>query len=138
MDQLPRRNILKLIINTFLGVSGAISLTGLIRFLSFQSDPPAPKEFDIGPATIYPLGETILLPQIPAVLRHNSKGFTALSMKCPHLGCTVEKPGESFECPCHGSRFDENGKITRGPATRDLTTLRVELNQEGNLIVFSN
>lgn len=138
MTQLPRRNILKIIINLLLGISGAISLAGLARYFSFQADPPAPKEFDIGPAANYPQGETAILPQIPAALRHSSKGFTAISMKCTHLGCTVDKPGDSFECPCHGSRFDENGKLTRGPATRDLPALRVEQNEAGNLIIYSN
>ena len=137
MTQLPRRNSLKLIINALLGISSGLGLAGLTRFFSYQSDPPAPTRFDIGPATDYPQGTTTLLPKIPAALRHNSKGFFAISLKCTHLGCTVDKPGESFECPCHGSRFDENGKLTRGPATRDLPALRVEQNDEGNIIVYA-
>lgn len=138
MKQLPRRNVLKLIANLFLSISSALGLAGLVRFFSFQADPPAPREFDIGPASNYPLGETTLLPQIPAALRHGSKGFTAISMKCTHLGCTVDKSGESFECPCHGSRFDENGKLMRGPATRDLPALRVEQDEADNLTVYSD
>ena len=136
-DQITRRNFLQLAVNALLGVSRALGLAGLARFFSFESDPPPPKEFDIGPAANYPQGSATILPQIPAALRHLSKGYTAVSMKCTHLGCTVEKPGESFECPCHGSRFDENGKLTRGPATRDLPSLRVEENEAGNLIVHS-
>lgn len=138
MTQLPRRNFLKLAVNTLLGVSGALGIAGLARFFSFQADPPPPKEFDIGPATDYPQGSVTLLPQIPATIRHTSKGYIAVNMKCTHLGCTVEKPGESFECPCHGSRFDETGKLTRGPATRDLVTLQVEENGNGNLIVHAS
>ena len=137
MSQLPRRNFLKLVVNSLLGISGALGLAGLVRYFSFQSDPPPPKEFDIGPAAGYPQGTTSLLPQIPAALRHNSKGYIAMSMKCSHLGCTVDKPGETFVCPCHGSRFDENGKLTRGPATRDLPALKVEQNENGNLIVYA-
>lgn len=138
MTTIPRRNVLKIIVNGLLSLSSALGIAGLVRFFSFQSDPPAPKEFDIGSASSYPQGETTLLPQIPAALRHKSDGFTAISMRCTHLGCTVDKPGESFECPCHGSRFDEKGKLTRGPATRDLPTLRVEQNEDGNLIVYSS
>lgn len=138
MNKLPRRNFLKLITNALLGTSGVLGLAGLTRFFSYQSDPPAPMEFDIGPATDYPQGTTTLLPQVPAALRHDSKGYFAISIKCTHLGCTVDKPGETFECPCHGSRFDENGILTRGPATRDLPSLRVELNEEGNLIVYAD
>ncbi len=133
--KLPRRNFLKLTVNTLLSLSGALGLGGLARFFSFQADPPPPKEFDLGPAANYPQGSVTVLLQIPATIRHLSKGYIAISMKCTHLGCTVEKPGESFECPCHGSRFDENGKLLRGPATRDLPLLEVEVNEDGNLIV---
>ena len=137
MKHIPRRNFLKLTVNALLGISSALGLAGLARFFSFQADPPPPKEFDIGPAANFPPGTSTIVPQVPASVRHLSKGHTAISMKCTHLGCTVEKPGDSFECPCHGSRFDENGKLTRGPATRDLPILPVEENEDGNLIVYA-
>ena len=42
--------------------------------------------------------------------------------RCPHLGCALEwNPHEhSWDCPCHGSRFDHTGKLLNDPATRDL------------------
>ena len=42
--------------------------------------------------------------------------------RCPHLGCALHwNPWEhSWDCPCHGSRFDEAGKRLNNPATGDL------------------
>ena len=42
--------------------------------------------------------------------------------RCPHLGCKLNwnKQERSWDCPCHGSRFAENGKLLDNPATDDL------------------
>lgn len=42
--------------------------------------------------------------------------------RCPHLGCALRwNPQErSWDCSCHGSRFDEHGKLLNNPATDDL------------------
>lgn len=42
--------------------------------------------------------------------------------KCPHMGCQLEwNPEErTWDCPCHGSRFDFRGKLLDGPAQTDL------------------
>jgi glycine/D-amino acid oxidase-like deaminating enzyme/nitrite reductase/ring-hydroxylating ferredoxin subunit len=47
----------------------------------------------------------------------------ALSAVCPHLGCVVawNAVESTWDCPCHGSRFDCNGKVINGPANRDLS-----------------
>ena len=45
-----------------------------------------------------------------------------IGKRCPHLGCALKwnKSEHSFDCPCHGSRFDKTGKIIDNPSNRDL------------------
>lgn len=56
----------------------------------------------------------------------------------PHLGCRVNDESNGFTCPCHGSQFDATGKLTRGPAKKDLRKLRLEVSERGSLILYTN
>jgi menaquinol-cytochrome c reductase iron-sulfur subunit len=58
-------------------------------------------------------------------VKHSSSDVTAFSPICPHLGCHYhwDAQSEHFECPCHGSVFDIDGKVVAGPAPRPLDTL---------------
>ena len=66
------------------------------------------------------------------VIRHNGTKLgiyrdlddklTCISAVCSHLGCVVEfnSTEKTWDCPCHGSRFDINGKVIEGPAYDNL------------------
>lgn len=51
------------------------------------------------------------------------------SAVCPHLGCIVEwnRNESTWDCPCHGSRFDKQGHLLCGPANSDLETISPQL-----------
>jgi cytochrome b6-f complex iron-sulfur subunit len=138
MKKLSRREFLKLGTNSLLGLSGLLGLGGLIRFLSFEMDPAPPSQYDLGPAADYPEGSRTMLVHIPAVLIHDNNGYLAFSLVCSHLGCTVEQKGKEYECPCHGSKYDEHGYVRRGPSSSPLKRLRVETNEAGNIILHMN
>ncbi|WP_367318970.1 FAD-dependent oxidoreductase [Streptomyces sp. HUAS ZL42] len=57
-----------------------------------------------------------------AAYRDENGQLHAVSARCTHLGCLVAfNSGErTWECPCHGSRFDTDGNVVQGPATRPL------------------
>ena len=57
-----------------------------------------------------------------AVYRDDSGEVHAMSAVCTHLGCIVNwnMAEKSWDCPCHGSRFDALGKVIHGPAVKDL------------------
>ena len=54
---------------------------------------------------------------------HALRGLTAFGTpRCPHMGCRLSWNQEehSWDCPCHGSRFSENGSLIDNPAQTDL------------------
>lgn len=138
MPEPSRRDFLKLATTAFLTATGLIGLGTLIRFLDYQTEPAPQTEFDLGPASDYEMNSRTLLADVPAVLIRTQTGFSALSLTCTHLGCSVEQNADGFVCPCHGSRYDANGVVLRGPAKSALPSLRVETNTEGHVILHTD
>ena len=54
------------------------------------------------------------------VLALPASEYSVLSPICTHRGCTVDVKGASLVCPCHGSTYDREGRVLRGPAERPL------------------
>ena len=54
----------------------------------------------------------------------------ALNAVCTHLGCVVpwNSAENKFMCPCHGSQYNSEGKVVRGPAPRSLALAKLEEN----------
>jgi len=59
-----------------------------------------------------------------AVYRDAAGALHEHSAACPHLGCVVHwnRSEKTWDCPCHGSRFDCRGKVINGPANLDLAS----------------
>jgi glycine/D-amino acid oxidase-like deaminating enzyme/nitrite reductase/ring-hydroxylating ferredoxin subunit len=57
-----------------------------------------------------------------AVFRDEAGELHKMSAVCTHLGCIVgwNKAASTWDCPCHGSRFDAYGRVLNGPASKDL------------------
>src|SRR5574337_45574 len=70
------------------------------------------------------------------IVRKADGSVAAFSASCPHLGCGFRWIAERnrFECPCHGSIFDINGKVLAGPAPRPLDTMETMV-ENGRLLV---
>ena len=70
------------------------------------------------------------------VIRKGPK-LVVLSSMCTHRKCRLSgAPDQSFFCDCHGSTFDSSGKVTEGPATRDLPEFASFTDTNGYLIVI--
>jgi Rieske Fe-S protein len=57
-----------------------------------------------------------------AVYRDEGGGLHAYSPRCTHMGCTVDwnDAASTWDCPCHGSRYDRDGRVIQGPAEKSL------------------
>ncbi|MBP9095868.1 MAG: Rieske 2Fe-2S domain-containing protein [Ignavibacteria bacterium] len=71
------------------------------------------------------------------VINKGSGKYTALDMTCTHKKQPVEFDGSKFICPGHGSEFDSSGKVTEGPATKNLKSYKVTYNKEDNSITVN-
>lgn len=81
-----------------------------------------------------PVGSGVIIDDI--VLTQPSAGvFKGLSAICTHAGCTVSEVQDgTINCPCHGSRFNLDGSVANGPASRPLDAKAVSV--QGDSIVL--
>lgn len=76
---------------------------------------------------VYSPSRTALHPQLAVNLFESAKGLiTPTVPRCPHMGCALKynRQEHTWDCPCHGSRFEENGSIINNPAKKDLKCLK--------------
>jgi cytochrome b6-f complex iron-sulfur subunit len=87
----------------------------------------------IYPATALPKAEGVYT---PPVLNSLKAGLAVMYQKCPHLGCRVPNCNSSqwFECPCHGSQYNQAGEKKGGPAPRGMDRFATEVTA-GELVV---
>lgn len=96
------------------------------------------KKFKLGKPAEFPEGVTFVPAHRLFVVRERNQ-FHVISASCTHLGCTVEwkaKQGE-FDCPCHGSKFKDDGTPFAGPAPRPLAWYPLSVSGDGFLVVDS-
>lgn len=63
------------------------------------------------------------------IYRESETYFHLVNVRCPHMGCQLEwNPEEkSWDCPCHGSRFDWKGEVLDGPSLQNLDYHQIKL-----------
>ena len=73
------------------------------------------------------------------IIREN-EGIYAIFAKCTHLGCTPRwlAAEDKFKCPCHGSGYYKSGLNFEGPAPRPMDRFKVEIGEDGQLVVDKN
>jgi cytochrome b6-f complex iron-sulfur subunit len=88
--------------------------------------------------TVAASGQLLGLPLPLAVTRLSETMVVAVTRICTHMGCTVglpSSPGNTLDCPCHGSRFLVTGQVVNGPAARPLSSFPVTI--DGTEVVIT-
>lgn len=79
---------------------------------------------DVAGSALNGIGGAVLVESVAGVFllsRTSESTFTAIDAVCSHQSCTVTgADGTAYVCPCHGSRYDRNGRVLNGPATAAL------------------
>ena len=134
-EPVSRRKMLAWLTSMGLLGSGIVTVFSNLVFIKPRATYGQPNRFNIGTPEEYPPGTRIALgDQKVAIIREGDK-MAAISITCTHLGCIVGVAETGFACPCHGSRFDQDGNVTGGPAPKPLPWYELSLAPNGELEV---
>ncbi len=117
-------------------VASAIGVTAwMLRSARPMVWPDRSARFKIGMPDQFPPGTIREFPTQKVIVFSEDAGLHAISTICTHLGCVVGRHEKGFDCPCHGSKFDSEGRIISGPAPSGLPWLHIEELPSGHLAV---
>ncbi len=135
-NEITRRGFFQLTLG-WLAASFAVAATAMagVRFLVPNVLFEPGQRFKAGKPDDYPDGAITFLDEERVFLVRRGNTFRCLSAVCTHLGCTVNRAGKGYHCPCHGSVFNDQGKVESGPAPRALTWYLVTLSKDNRLLV---
>ncbi|MCC6345968.1 MAG: Rieske (2Fe-2S) protein [Nitrospirales bacterium] len=133
--EVSRRDFLGLASMGAAVLSSFTLLAGIFRMSKANVRYEEATRFKIGMPDSFPVGTVKKLDDKGVFIFANDDGVHAISSICTHLGCIVAISETGFQCPCHGSKYDENGKVVGGPAPRNLAWLEISQEVDGNLVV---
>jgi cytochrome b6-f complex iron-sulfur subunit len=103
-----------------------VALAGAWPLGKFLSPRVRPKKTLLSVARAeLPVQGALVYKEARVALMREGDAVYALSLVCTHLGCTVNVTPTELICPCHGSSFDRQGRVLKGPADRQLSRYQV-------------
>jgi nitrite reductase/ring-hydroxylating ferredoxin subunit len=133
-EPVARRDVLGLAALSSAGATLLFALIGMARLpkAAVVSSPSRKYRVTL-PETLAP-GVAFVPPGRSVALFRDAEGVFAISTVCTHLGCIVKHAAGGFECPCHGSRFDDRGGVAKGPAPSPLAWHAVKADGDGWIV----
>jgi cytochrome b6-f complex iron-sulfur subunit len=134
---LTRRDFLGEITMSALGVAGLGGATLTYQYFSPNVLFEPATTFRAGDPDLFPVNSVTFLQDQQVYIVRTPAGFYAVSAVCTHLGCVTQWKPEAniIACPCHGSKFQADGKKIEGPAPRPLPHFLIMLTADGELTV---
>jgi cytochrome b6-f complex iron-sulfur subunit len=132
-----RRDFLSEITVGALGVAGLGGAALTYQYFSPNVLFEPSTTFRAGNPDLYPVNSVTFLQDQQVYIVRTPAGFYAVSAVCTHLGCVTQWKPEAniIACPCHGSKFQPDGKKIEGPAPRPLPHYSINLTADGDLQV---
>ena len=138
--QVPRQHVIR--------GAGLVLTAGALAACGSESDQPAASSESssssapadapggaIAKTADVPVGSGVIVDDI-VVTQPVAGEFKAFSSSCTHKGCAVNKVADgTIDCPCHGSKFNLDGSVAKGPATAPLEAKTITVS--GDSIVLS-
>lgn len=131
----PRRSFLAWLSSFGLFGSAVLSAFSNFVFIKPRATYGAPSRFSIGKPEDFPSGTRMAVESRRICIVREGSKMAAISTTCTHLGCIIGLSETGFACPCHGSRFDQDGNVTGGPAPKALPWYKVTLKPNGEVEV---
>lgn len=130
-----RRGFLGLATITAVLLSFSAALAGALRLFKPDVYYEESRKFKIGTPNNYPIGQVKKIEDKRVFIFSENDGFHVISAVCTHLGCIVSLSENGFQCPCHGSKYDSEGRVIAGPAPRPLPWFEITESLDGTLTV---
>ena len=137
-DKLQRRRLLAWLSSVGLFGSAVLAALSDVIFFKPRVTYGQPAVFQIGKPDDFPPGTRIARETERICIVRDGARIAAISTTCTHLGCSVGIADTGFSCPCHGSRYDQDGNVTGGPAPKPLPWYKVVLAPNGEIEVDKN
>ena len=139
-DTEPRQDRRKFLLKfswTGLGIFLTAFSAAVLKFFWPRVSNRPDSSVQVGFPDDYRPGQVVYLPDRKLFIARNAKGLLALSARCTHLGCMVvwNRDHQMFLCPCHGGKYDAEGRNVEGPPPRPLDLYALRIDENGFLVV---
>jgi cytochrome b6-f complex iron-sulfur subunit len=125
-EMMPRRDFLGLTAWWSAAAALLFAFLGAMRLPKAAVLPSPSKRFRVRLPASLGSGQAYIPAGRSVAVYKDANSVYAVSTVCTHLGCIVKTTENGFDCPCHGSKFNKDGSVVKGPAPSALPWLEVK------------